>query len=310
MVNLKKVLQASVTLLALLLLIFVSAIISLKVATWGRTVEVPDIVGKDLADAVNILGHEGLEINVERQEYHQSIPVNHVTYQDPQPGTSVKKGRGVAVAVSLGSMEVTAPRLVAEPLKRAQILLSGAGLVTGELTRIYSDAPRDSILAQYPDEGTVLQKGVQVNLLVSEGARPVEFVMTDVTGGTLAQAEAVARPLAVKVMPSGKGSVVVSQNPPFGQPLKAGGTLHVTLGTTRSAVTPSTPAAPAPPAATTAPAAAAQKPAAQPAQPAVTPAPPQPAPKPAAQPAASTAPTPKPPLPSNAVKTDDKGNIR
>lgn len=269
MFDLRKILQYSVALMAFVLMMFVAAIITLKVMTWGQTVEVPNIVGKDLSEAVNALREDGLDISVEGHEHHQSIPQNAVIYQDPLPGGSVKKGRSISVVVSLGSVEVDTPHLEGEAFKRSQILLNGAGLSLGEVARVSSGSPRGSVMAQYPQAESVLQKGAKVDLLVSDGPETPEFIMPDLYGGTLRSADTAASTMALKVVSGGKGSVIVSQNPAAGYPVKAGSTLYVTLGAVKPAAADpaAKPASPAAAGNTASPAQAA-KPSA-PAQPAV-----------------------------------------
>jgi len=229
-VNPKKVLQYAVVLLAMMLIVFVTAFVTLKVMTWGEAVEVPDIRGKDLAEAVNTLGGLGLEVNVERQEHHPSVPANAVIYQNPMPGSEVKKGRGVAVVVSLGSEEVNTPSLTGEAFKRAQILLQQKGLVLGEVVRVQTEGQGNAVMAQYPPPDTVQQKGAKVDLLVSNGPRPVAFVAPDLDGKSLREGEDAAQTMALRLVSGGRGTVIVSQNPPSGYRIAAGSPLYVTMG--------------------------------------------------------------------------------
>lgn len=228
--NVKKIIQGLVVVLALMVLVFVSAFVTLKVMTWGETVDVPDIRGKELAAVVNELGGLGLEVNVERQEYHPSVPQGAVIYQDPAPGSPVKKGRGVAVVVSLGSEEVEVPFTRGDAFKRSQILLKQAGLLLGEVARINAPYPRNTVVAQYPPEGTVLQKGASVDLLVCNGPEPPMFVSPELEGKTLREAEQTARSMALRLVSGGSGGVIVSQNPVPGLRITSGSTLYVTLG--------------------------------------------------------------------------------
>ncbi len=229
-VNVKKVLQVMVTIMALMLLVFVSAFVTLKIMTWGKTVDVPDIRNKVLADVVNELGGLGLEVNVERQEYHPSVPAGAVIYQDPAPGSTVKKGRGVAVVVSLGSQEVKVPRAKGDAFKRFQLELKQAGLLLGETARIDAPCSRNTVVAQYPPEGTVLQKGSSVDLLVCNGPEPPRFVAPELVGKSLREAEQSANSMALRLVSGGTGSTIVSQNPEPGMQITAGGTLYVTMG--------------------------------------------------------------------------------
>jgi serine/threonine-protein kinase len=230
MVNVRKLLQISIAVLALMVLVFLSAFVTLKVMTWGETVSVPELRGMDLADAVNVLKETGLEASVDRQEHHESVPENAVIYQEPPAGRNVKKGRGVSLSISLGSEEVDVPPVVGEVFNRAHILLTRSGLALGDVSRIVSDHPRDAVLAQLPPEAEVLQKGEQVALLVSGGRQAERFVTPNLEGLSLKEAERLTNHMAVRMITSGRGAVIVSQSPKPGYALLAGGALHVTLG--------------------------------------------------------------------------------
>jgi len=212
-------------------LVAFSAVVSMKVVTWGRNVSVPDLTGRELTAAIGELKSSGLEIRVERQEHHPGVPQGAVISQDPLPGTTVKGGRNVSVVVSLGSEEVTVPDLTGGPLRVAQVELRRAGLTLGEVSRVFARGPRDAVLLLSPEAQSVLQKGERVDLLVSEGPRPDKYVMPGIVGMPPAQAAAALRPMGIKLTPSGKGTAVVSQEPREGYPAESGSEAKATLGT-------------------------------------------------------------------------------
>lgn len=229
--KIKKAAQAAAVFLAFLALVFVSALVTMKVVTSGRTVVVPDVSGEELAAAINTLKEDGLEIKVDREEFHPTAPEGTVVSQTPLPGSTVKKGRNISVVVSLGRQEITVPDLYGETFRRAQIILKQAGLTLGEVARASSPEPRETVAAQDPAAQRVVQRGGALDLLVSTGPAPEKYIAPDLTGKTLPEAEAVARSLAVGLMPSGRTGVVVSQEPPAGYPLLAGEVVKVALGT-------------------------------------------------------------------------------
>ena len=236
------ILKAVAVFLGFMVLVVFSAIITMKVITWGHTVIVPAVTGKDTASAVVQLKDAGLDIKVERQEHHPTVPAGSIISQIPPAGNAVKKGRDVLVVVSLGSEEVTVPKLVGENSRRAQVLMKQAGLALGEVVRVSNQAPREEVVQQDPPAGTILQKGAGIDLLVSDGPRAAKFVTPDMTGMTQAEAAAVLRPLAVGLMAEGKG-LVADQEPKPGYALVSGSQIKITLG----AKPPQKPAVPAKP---------------------------------------------------------------
>jgi len=250
MSNTKKFLQVSVLFIAFLALVFVSALVTMKAATWGKNVIVPDVSGKELAAAINTLKHDGLEIKVAREEYHPSAPEGSVISQLPLPGTTVKKGRNVSVVVSLGSQEVTVPDFQGQSFRMVLIMLKQVGMTLGEVGRVASDAARDTVIAQDPLAQTVEQKGGKVNLLVSDGAQGGTFITPELVGKTVKEAEDIMKPMSVGVSATGKGEAIASQDPRAGYPVSSGRSVTVVLGARpalpKAAPKPGEPAGPVP----------------------------------------------------------------
>ncbi|NOT61508.1 MAG: PASTA domain-containing protein [Acidobacteria bacterium] len=69
----------------------------------GRTVQVPNIVGKAEADATDELEDYGLRIAVRNRAHSEQYSANTVSEQVPAPGTVVKTGQQVRVTLSLGA---------------------------------------------------------------------------------------------------------------------------------------------------------------------------------------------------------------
>jgi len=241
----KKFLQIAAVMMGMLALVLISAIITMKVVTWGRTVEVPNLSGQEVTSAISELKKSGLEIKIERQEYHPTVPEGHIISQQPQAGSSVKRGRDVQVVVSLGSQEVVVPEITGQVFRKVQVDLKQAGLVLGDVARANTPLPREQVVVQYPNARSVLQKGATVDLLVSDGPGPIKYVTPDLTGMTAAQAGQAIKELYVTLAPSGTGKQVISQDPKPGYPVLAGSQISVTLGT-KASPAPSPKASPSP----------------------------------------------------------------
>ena len=226
----KKFLQIAALMMGMLALALISAIITMKVVTWGRTVEVPNLSGQEVTSAIGELRKSGLDIRIERQEHHPTVPEGHIISQQPQAGSSVKRGRDVQVVVSLGSQEVVVPDITGQVFRKVQVDLKQAGLVLGDVARANTPQPREQVVVQYPNARSVLQKGATVDLLVSDGPEPAKYVTPDLTGMTVSQAGQAAKEFSVSLVPSGTGKQVVSQDPKPGYPVLAGAQINVTLG--------------------------------------------------------------------------------
>jgi eukaryotic-like serine/threonine-protein kinase len=89
---------------ALLLSVFAfSAGAIMYLALRGRTVEVPNVVGKSEAAAADELEDSGLRMQVKSRTHNEQMPLNAVSDQEPAAGTVVKTGQLVRVGLSLGA---------------------------------------------------------------------------------------------------------------------------------------------------------------------------------------------------------------
>jgi hypothetical protein len=68
-------------------------------------VKVPDLVGKDMVNAEEILSREGLNIRRRTTKYSPDVKPNVVLDQLPRSGEVVKEGQTIAVVVSRAPME-------------------------------------------------------------------------------------------------------------------------------------------------------------------------------------------------------------
>ncbi len=146
-------------------------------------VRVPDLTGRDIVSVIELATQQGLQLKVDRREPHPTMPRDTVISQTPAPGSGIKKGRQVRVVVSQGPSELLSPKVVGENFRKADIMIRQAGFVPGDISRAFSDAvERDTVMAQYPQAGSQLEKGGTISMLVSSGRKPELLVMPKLTG--------------------------------------------------------------------------------------------------------------------------------
>jgi len=168
---------------------FLSALTAMRFAIQGREVAVPDVVGKSAVEAQQVLQARGVGIKVEDRIYNP-LPVDVVVRQSPPPGTHVKTGQYAHVMLSLGPQKATIPPLVDRSLRAARIELLRGGLQLGEVSSVYlPTSENDVVVEQEPRPGTSDITSPHVDLLVSLGARSPAYVMPEVVGLPLAEAE-------------------------------------------------------------------------------------------------------------------------
>ncbi len=150
------------------------------------TAIIPQLIGKDIVYALEILSDLGLNTKVRGREYSDTVPKNHIIFQDPEPGSEIKKGRDVKVIVSKGVQEVLIPNLKGLTIDQARIILEENDLCYGNTALVNSEKwSKDVIIAQSPPSGQTILRGVCMDLLVSLGERPNYIMTPDLLGYAL-----------------------------------------------------------------------------------------------------------------------------
>jgi eukaryotic-like serine/threonine-protein kinase len=128
-------------------------------------VGVPDVVGLTQGEAQARLAQAGFAVVVHNVASAQ--PKGRVVRQAPAPGTRLRQGRNVVIAVSGGIKggDTIVPGVVGLQVSVAQALLTVRGLRSG-LAYTRNGRP-GRVNAQSPGAGARLPKGSYVNLVVS-----------------------------------------------------------------------------------------------------------------------------------------------
>jgi len=161
-----------------------------------KEIMVPDLVGKTVGQALQVLSDKELYLKKTGEQYNENIPDGSIVSQEPMPGSAVKEGKVIKVIVSSGGQVVIVPELVGKSLREARILLRQAGLVLGEETGAYSDKiKKDFIIAQDPSPEEIVARGHLINLAVSLGpTREAEVpLMINLLGQNILSARRILR---------------------------------------------------------------------------------------------------------------------
>jgi serine/threonine-protein kinase len=200
-------------------------------------VEVPDWTGRSRDDASADAARLGLTFEVGEERHDAAVTTDRIVQQEPAPGTKVRHGRTVRVVVSLGGETLTVPDLIGQPARQAELALRRAGLTPGWDARVHDDvAPTGQVIDQAPGGGTLSVSGDRVHRLVSEGTRTARWVMPDLAGRTLRDAQEWItlcgfRGGAVRRVPSdGKSpGTIVGQLPLAGYPIARRDVVELTV---------------------------------------------------------------------------------
>lgn len=164
--------------LALVLLVITGwiAMLSLKVVTkWGQSEIVPNVMNKNVDEAIEKIEHLGFEYEIKDSVYRKDIPSGTVVDVQPAPGLDIKSGRTIFLVISSKKTPlVEMPGLVGRSsLRFAKLELETRGLNIGSLSYIPS-TEKDAVLSQRignteVSPGTMIPKGTTINLTLGDG---------------------------------------------------------------------------------------------------------------------------------------------
>ena len=175
--------------LLLLIVALTSALVTMSIVIHGREIRVPDLRGKTSSEARQLAESLGLDTHAERQYYSPTVPEGRVLSQVPEPGTTVRAGWQIRLAISLGPQRVTIPDLVGQSERAAMIVLEQRGLETTPGSRLHTaDAPAGYVMAQDPPHDSTGISAPRVALLIADAPAPEEYVVPNFAGQPLGTA--------------------------------------------------------------------------------------------------------------------------
>jgi beta-lactam-binding protein with PASTA domain len=213
---------------------FLSAITAMRIAIHGREVTMPNLTGKTVAEATNLLRSRGLVLKVADRVYTE-LPINVVVRQTPPAGLLMKESQQAHVVLSLGQRQLQIPLLEGNSLRASRIELLRAGLQVGEVSAItMPDKPADEVVLQTPRPGTGAATP-RVDVLVSQGPHENAYVMPHFVGMTESDAQRrldasrLRRKVNYVSAPQWPHGTVVDQTPLAGARLPASATIELTV---------------------------------------------------------------------------------
>src|ERR1700686_3817448 len=160
---------------------FLSAITAMRIAIHGREVNMPNLVGKNVAEANNLLRTRGLVLRVADRIYSE-LPINVVVRQSPPPGMLMKVSQQAHVVLSLGQRQLQIPLVEGNSLRASRIELLRTGLQVGEVSGVtMAEQPVDTVVIQNPKPGAGAATP-RVDVLVSQGPHETAYVMPHLPG--------------------------------------------------------------------------------------------------------------------------------
>lgn len=150
----------------------------------GRSVMVPELVGKSLPEAIRIAHDAGLQVDEQagRARNDEKIARNLVLKQLPESGSLAKPSQLVRVVLSLGPRELRVPDLSGLPPRAAALRLAQETLQLGALSWYRDPNARIGIVAQDPEPEYPVGKSALIAVLTNRGLPETRYVMPDLVG--------------------------------------------------------------------------------------------------------------------------------
>ncbi|RDS60929.1 Stk1 family PASTA domain-containing Ser/Thr kinase [Streptomyces sp. M7] len=206
--------------------------VDLVVSLGPKTVKVPDLRDRTLAQARAALKERGLEPGMVTREFDDEIARGSVISTSPGEGSTVRSGSAVALTVSKGS-PVDLPDVTGESPEDARAELEEAGLkVRIAPGRVNSEFDAGLVARQSPGEGTQAAEGDTVTLTLSKGPEMIE--VPDVVGDSVDDAKAQLEAAGFEVDEDRGllglfGDTVKKQSPKGGDKAPKGSTVTITI---------------------------------------------------------------------------------
>lgn len=221
----------------------VAAVIVGLLIAWGalreNTVEVPDVTGTNLDQAISKLNQDGFDVgDVER--VNQSAPNNQVLKQDPSGKTDKDckllgffcSNPKVDLTVSGGPGQTEVPEVTGLTQAEAEQKLTDAGFGTNVQETASSDVDEGLVISTDPAGGEMARRGSQVVLTVSTGAEKakVPAVVGQTFNAAKQQLSAAGLEFSSTQEPSDRpAGEVIDQSPTAGTEVDAGSTVDLTV---------------------------------------------------------------------------------
>jgi len=196
-------------------------------------IQAPVFIGVSLREAEAKAATAGVQVEVKSSEHSETMPVDFVLRQDPEPQTMVQKGRIITVVTSSGPVSLTLPSFVGGTFEVAQAFIVANRLVLGDLVEQVDASPVGTVLAQMPAVNADVNRGSVVTLTISRGTMAT---MPDLVGLSLTESKKRLKTLGFsvsKVIVSPEltqpAQLVLMQEPAVGDAIEKGAWIELTV---------------------------------------------------------------------------------
>ncbi|MCL2244576.1 MAG: PASTA domain-containing protein [Treponema sp.] len=214
----------------LVILVGIIAVSVFFIAVQGEEqVMVPDVVGKELTEALLELQVKELYPRLQLRYSQTSRDKGYILEQEPRPGTIVKAGRRIRLVVSQGIIVNRVENFIGRNIDEVRIDLQTLYAASGGLSIFFIKEPimynyspeiPGTILVQKPEPGTEISGLTNLEFVVSRGRENATITIPQISGLGLSKALEVISNTGISYLftiqdrnEDEKGETVISQRP-------------------------------------------------------------------------------------------------
>ena len=170
--------------LILLFVITIGVTIGISNATRPKDVEIPNLVGKTVDEAKDILKQNKLNYVEESQEYNTEVPAGQIISQNPPyvEGRRIKENTDIKVVVSKGTETTTVPKLKGLTKEEAEDEADKAKIKLDFQEETSKTVEAGVIIKQDKAEGETVNAGDTIKVFISVGTGIKQVKVVSVEG--------------------------------------------------------------------------------------------------------------------------------
>jgi beta-lactam-binding protein with PASTA domain len=183
----------------ILFLFLLNSYIMPAYTNYGEGLTVPNVTRISLDDAKETLTSYDLRFEVAERRSNEAFPANYVIDQSPTPAEIVKPNRKVYLTVNVfANPTVNVPDVTNLSLRNARIQLQNAGLNV-ETISYESSRFKNTVLRQSVEVDKKVNKGSNIDLVVSDGLGEKLVAIPDIVGLRLTEAQQKLRQTGLRI---------------------------------------------------------------------------------------------------------------
>jgi len=207
-------------------------IVDLIISRGPERYAIPQLAGLTPKAASNLVKKLPLTLQQNIEEFNPTVPKGYVIGSVPKSGEKVKRGTAITIRISKGIEQIAIASYVGKSADQALNELTEAGFMVSSIYGFSEIRLAGEVISQQPEGGQSVNKGAEIELLVSKGSQFAYIPNVFSIEEALAVQSLKDLELKVVVKKIGKKAVkkVTSVSPKVGTKVTRGSTVTITVG--------------------------------------------------------------------------------